>query len=89
MSYMMITTPNGEYRVRWRKAGFSFAIAVVYARRPVFGRFFIWRKVWDRSTARYRLEAERMLPKDMREWFLEACLDFERYESAWAGEQQR
>lgn len=82
---MKIFTAAGEYRVTWKPAGFTYAVAVVKKAIP-FTLGLLWWKVWDKSTAKKEWEAEEMYPQQMRDWFERAVYEYEKYQHAWEKE---
>lgn len=85
---MVITSlkTNIKYAVQWEPHGYSYAIPMVY--KPVLKTFlfFEWttlKRVWKGPT-RCCLQAEKMLPPKMIEWFKQAVIEYENYIEEWS-----
>ena len=73
-----------QYKVLWVKWGFSYAKPVVYERRQSILRLlWPWKRAWL-GPSRLYVHAEKMHPKEMRDWFEAAVREMEAYRAAWA-----
>jgi hypothetical protein len=75
-----------KYIVKWEYEGFSYAIPVVYKniqKKFLFLKRNTFKKVWE-GNSKHAIEAEKMLPPEMIEWFKEAVNQYEEYTIAWS-----
>ena len=82
---MIIKGKRGEYKVQWSPSVWPFAVPIVRVKIIIpylpF-KIMYWKKVWEGSS-RGRIGAEKMLPKEMKEWFQYAVNSYEIYADAW------
>jgi len=71
----------GNYIVKCEPHGWRFAIACVYIKGGGFLGLFD-KFVWEGPT-RFIVEAEKMYPDKMKEWFTAAIEEYENYKTAW------
>ncbi len=85
---MKIKGRHGEYIVKWASYGLSYAQAIVYQERSRWG--LRWNKKlhstcsnpWSSFCITW-VEADRMYPNRMIEWFEHAVKEYEDYTDAW------
>ena len=83
---MMIKTESNYFRVKWVEAGWSYATPRVYLKKkyPLIP-LSRWVHVWDGDSKGF-LEAQKMLPEEIRKWFTESVEHCEKYNQAWNSE---
>ena len=70
------------YEVFFVKAGWSYAVPVVYVKRKFLLLFTIRKKVWE-GKAISRRTAEKMHREPLLEWFKSAVNEYEEYKDSW------
>lgn len=80
---MIIKGKRENYRVKWQTTGWGYAVPTVCIKRKLFGLpISYWKRVWD-GDAENRLDAEKMLPTEMEQWFQDAVDEYEKNIEGW------